>query len=66
MFEWIKKRLKSKTHWFNIIVGTLGILEANFGLLRAQLGDHYGAAFIAVAVVGFMLREATKEPVEAK
>lgn len=66
MLATIKKRLKSKTHWFNIAVGALGVLEANFGLLRDTLGDHYGTAFIAVAIVGFVLREATKEPVSAK
>ena len=66
MWQSIIKRLKSKTYLFNIAVGAVGILELNFGLLREALGPYYPAAFIVVAVAGFVLRELTKAPVSEK
>lgn len=62
----IKKHLKSKTQRFNLIVAAIGILEVNMGLLRANLGDYYGYAFIAVSIIAMVLRNMTTEPINAK
>lgn len=62
----ITKQLKSKTQWFNISVAAVGIIEVNLHLMRDNLGDNYGFAFIAVSVVAMVLRNLTKEPIDAK
>lgn len=66
MLENIKKRLKSKTYRYNIILGIIGILEVNFHLLSEVLGKHYGYSFLVVMIVGFLLREVTIKPIEDK
>lgn len=66
MLAWLKKRLKSKTHLFNTLVGAFGILEANFHYLQKGLGANYGWAFVVVAVAGYLLREVTKTPMSEK
>lgn len=60
------KRLKSKTHIFSTIVGLLGILEVNYGLLREMLGEHYGWSYIVIMAIGYILREITTKPVSDK
>lgn len=62
----IKKQLKSKTQWFNMMVAAIGIVEVNMHLMRDNLGDNYGFAFIAVSVVAMVLRNLTVEPIDAK
>ena len=49
-----------------MIVAAVGILEVNMGLLRNNLGDYYGYAFIAVSIVAMVLRNMTTEPINAK
>lgn len=66
MWQKIVKRFKSKTYLFNHLVAILGIVEVNFHLLANALGPRYGYAFITIAVVGYVLREATKVPIEEK
>ena len=65
---WCKllKRLKSKTHIWHTIVGLLGILEVNYGLLRDMLGEHYGWSYIVIMGVGYILREVTNKAVSDK
>lgn len=60
------KRLKSKTHIFSTIVGLLGILEVNYGLLRDMLGEHYGWSYIVIMAASYILREVTTKPVSDK
>lgn len=60
------KRLKSKTHIWHTLVGLLGILEVNYGLLRDMLGEHYGWSYIVIMAMGYILREVTTKPVSDK
>lgn len=62
----LSKRLKSKTYWLAIFTAAIGIAESNVGLLRDALGEHYGYAFIALAIVSMVVREATNGPVSDK
>ena len=62
----IRQHLKSKTQWFNLALAVAGILELNFHLLRDNLGDWYGVAFILVSVIGAVLRSVTTEAINAK
>lgn len=62
----IKKRIKSKTYLLNHVVAMIGILEVNLHLLRNSLGNHYGYAFIGVAIAGYIVRELTKGAVDDK
>lgn len=62
----LAKRLKSKTYWLAMFTASLGIIEANVGLLREALGEHYGYAFIVVAILSMAVREATHGPVSDK
>jgi hypothetical protein len=62
----IKQKLKSDTHKWNLLMGVVGIVEINMGLLKGVLGEYYGAVFIVVAVIGYLLREKTTMPVEMK
>ncbi len=62
----IKQKLKSDTHKWNLLMGIVGIVEINMGLLEGLLGDYYGVAFIVVAAVGYLLREKTTMPVSMK
>lgn len=66
MWCWLKKRLKSKTHLFTTLVGVLGILETHYGMLREYLGIHYSWSFMLVMLVGYLLREYTKQSVDDK
>lgn len=60
----MKKWYQSKTYWFNLVLAIFGILEANMGLVRENLGDNYGVFFIFIAVVGVTLRGITTQRVE--
>lgn len=62
----IKKRLKSKTYIWSALVGVIGILEVNYGLLRDMLGEHYGWSYMVIMLVGFLLREATTKSIQDK
>lgn len=62
----IRQHLKSKTQRWNLALAVAGIIELNFHLLRDNLGDSYGAAFILVSVVGAILRSVTTEAINAK
>ena len=59
----MKKWYKSKTYWFNIALASVGVIEANMGLIRDNLGDNYGIVFMAVAVIGIALRNVTTSEV---
>ncbi len=61
-----KNWYKSKTHWFNIFVGIIGILELNIGLLQNTLGDSYGVVFVVVAMIGMFLRTVTTTAIVRK
>ena len=52
----IKAWYKSKTIWFNLALGMVGVLEASTGTLKPLLGDHYGVVMLGVAMAGMMLR----------
>ena len=61
-----KKIHKSKTIWFGHALAALGIVEANMGLLRNNLGDYYGYVFIGVALITYILRQNTTKPLSEK
>lgn len=63
MLDKLKKRLKSRTNLWNIIIGLFGILEVNYGFLRELLGEHYGWSYLVIMAIGFLLREITTKPV---
>lgn len=57
---------KSRTYDFAALVGVLGVVEMNFGLLEELLGKWYGLSYIILAVGIFVLRRATTGPVGEK
>jgi len=62
----LKKIHKSKTIWFGHALALLGIVEANMGLLRNNLGDYYGYVFIVIAIATYWLRSKTDKSLKAK
>lgn len=58
--------IKSKTLWFNIVVAVLGIIEMNMMVLQPYLGEHYGIAFMVIAVVNVVLRTVTTTSLKDK
>ena len=56
----------SKTVWFNIGLGMVGILEASTGSLKPLLGDHYGLTMMGVAMIGMILRTVSTTPIGKK
>lgn len=66
MFTTLKQWHKSKTIWFGHFIALVGILEANIGLLRNNLGDYYGYAFILLSAVTYILRQQTTKPISEK
>ena len=47
---------KSKTIWFNLLLGAIGVLEASTGALKPFLGEHYGLTVMSISMVGMALR----------
>lgn len=62
----IKQRLRSKTYYLGLVIMVLGYLEQNAALLKTMLGDYYGLFVMGVGVAVLVLREITKEPIDAK
>ena len=62
----VKAWYKSKTVWFNMALGAVGVLEASTGSLKPLLGDQYGLVMIGVAMVGMMLRTVSTTQLGAK
>jgi hypothetical protein len=55
-----KKWYKSKTIWFSIAIGIVGVVEANSGALQAMLTPAvYGISMIAISSIGVVLRTVT-------
>lgn len=62
----MKKWWKSKTLWVNTISAALVVAEANFGLVREQLGPNaYLGGMAALAGVNCFLRTLTTQPIKA-
>lgn len=59
-----KTKLQSKTINAAVLIGIMGIVETNFGLLRESLGDWYGVSYIAIAALMYYLRTVTTGPVK--
>lgn len=57
----MKPIYKSKTFWFNGLVGTFGILEA--ADLSVVPDAYEGYIIIGIAIIGFWLRMITTDPV---
>ncbi|MCK4870760.1 MAG: hypothetical protein KAS93_06595 [Gammaproteobacteria bacterium] len=57
---------KSKTVDATVIVGVLGVLETNFGMLKGLLGEWYGLSYVVLAVVFYILRKITTNPLGEK
>ena len=64
--SFLAKIKKSKTMMFNLLIGTLGILEYNLHLFYDVLGQHYGIVFMLVAVVNMWLRTITTQSLDDK
>lgn len=48
MKDFLKGSLKSKTMWFSAVVSTIGVIESNYDLVNAVLGDNYGSLMVDV------------------
>ncbi len=60
----MKPRWKSKTYWFNAIIGAAALAEQHINLLKPMLGDKvYGLALFVLIIGNFILREMTTQPV---
>jgi len=57
---------KSKTVDATLLLGALGVVEMNFGMLQALLGQWYGLSYVAFAVVFYILRKVTTKPLGEK
>ena len=58
---------KSKTLWFNAIVGGLAAAEANFNVIQPYVpGNVYGYGFMALTVGNAVLRIVTTQGVSLK
>ena len=59
-----KSRFKSKTSWFNIVIGVVTTLSASMGLLQEIMTpERYAYSLVALALVNVVLREFTTERV---
>ncbi len=56
----------SKTVDMTVVIGAVGILETNFGMLEGILGQWYGLSYVAIAVVFYVLRRVTNKPLSDK
>jgi len=54
----------SKTVDMTVIVGLMGVIETNFGMLEGLLGKWYGLSYVAVAAVFYVLRMVTTKPLK--
>ena len=60
----MKAKWRSKTIRAAAIIGALGIVETNFGLLKDLLGEWYGLSYIVIAALMYYLRTVTSEPIK--
>lgn len=59
-----KSRIKSRTHWFNVIMAVFVGLEANIHLLQPLLPVNVYAVTTLIAILGnIALRELTRQPI---
>ena len=59
-----KSRYKSKTLWFNIVIGLVTTMSASMGLLQEIMTpERYAYSLVALALVNVVLREFTTERV---
>ena len=56
----------SKTVDMTVIVGAVGVIETNFGMLENLLGEWYGLSYVALAVIFYVLRRVTTTPLGGK
>lgn len=64
--KWLLNLHKSKTMVFNVLVAIFAVIEINMNLLQGYLGEHYGVAFMFIAVVNAVLRIITTQPLDKK
>jgi hypothetical protein len=57
------KWYKSQTYWFNISLAIIGLVEANVGLLKNNLGDYYGISVLVIGAMGIILRNTSTKPI---
>lgn len=58
---------RSRTIWFNVLVGLFAVLEAYTRFLQPLLGDTlYGITLLIVAAVNVFLRTITTQPLSEK
>lgn len=60
------KFFKSKTINFSMLLAIFGTLEQNFHLIKDNLGENYGIAFIVISIIVAGLRVVTTEALDAK
>ena len=58
--------LKSKTIAFSILLAALGAVELQMHLIQGYLGEYYGVAYIAIAVIVATLRVVTTQALSDK
>ena len=62
----IRSFFKSKTIRFQIICAGLIVAEANLGLVKVYLGEHYNLILFAIIGINTYLRTVTKESLADK
>lgn len=63
----MKGVVKSKTMWFSLALAVLGVLEMQFGALKAVIPDAYqGLVFIGIGVTSAVLRVITTQAISEK
>lgn len=60
-----KKWYTSKTIWFNIVLGIVGVIEVNSAALQQALSPTmYGFGIVTISTVGVVLRAITTSAVK--
>ena len=58
---------ESKTIWLNIVVGTIGVVEASSDVLKGIVPPEVmGGILVGAAMLNVVLRSVTGQPVAAK
>lgn len=56
----------SKTVDATALIGVIGVIEVNFGMLQSLLGQWYGLSYIVMAAAFYYLRRKTTKPLGEK
>ena len=54
---------KSETVLTSIAISSFGVIEQSLPLLRESLGNYYGYVFMAIGIIGVVLRKSSTMPI---